>query len=474
MIAEQSSHENPITEQSSQKNPITEGVIWKQIIIFFFPIALGTVFQQFYNVADAAIVGHFVGKEALASVGGSAAMLTNIVIYFFSGLSTGAAVVISQYYGAKNSKRLHRSLHTACAFALIIGVVLAVVGWFTTPMLLQIMQTPAEVMEDSVIYLRIYFVGLIATFTYNMGSAIMRATGDSKRPLYYLVICSVLNIVLDILFIIVFKLGIAGAAVATVISQAVCAVIVLYALMHSYCDMKLVLRKIRIDRQILWEELKVGLPGGLQFCIGGITGIVLQTAINSFGTDTAAAWAAYNKMDMIFWTVCSAFGATITTFVGQNYGAEKMDRVFKSIRICLGLALLVCGAAQMVLLLFCRPMFYLFVSDVNVIDIGVYMIHYLVPIYIVFVFMEIPSGALRGLGDAAIPTAINMFGVICVRVPWILYVLPKHHTLEVVMLSYPISGVISIIILIVYYFIKMKKIRYEISDTDCKKEKTVV
>lgn len=463
-----------MTGQSSQRNPITEGVIWKEILVFFFPIALGTVFQQFYNVADAAIVGHFVGKQALASVGGSAAMLTNIVIYFFGGLSTGASVIISQYYGAKNSDRLHKSLHTACAFALIMGVVLAIVGWFTTPALLWMMRTPEDVMTDSVIYLRIYFIGLISMFIYNMGSAIMRATGDSKRPLYYLVICSVLNIVLDILFIIGFNLGIAGAAIATVISQTVCAVIVVYALMHSYYDMKLVLRKVRIDVHILWEELKIGLPGGLQFCIGGITGIILQTAINSFGTDTAAAWAAYNKMDMIFWTVCSAFGATITTFVGQNYGAKKMNRVLKSIRICLGLSLLVCGIAQMILLLFCRPMFYLFVSDVNVIEIGVYMVHYLVPIYIVFVFMEIPSGALRGLGDAAIPTAINMFSVICIRVPWILLVLPKYHTLEVVMLSYPISGVISTIILIIYYFIKMKKLRHKISDTDCKKEKTVV
>lgn len=461
-------------KQLSQTNPITEGVIWKQVLIFFIPIALGTVFQQLYNVADAAIVGRFVGKQALASVGGSAAMLTNIVVYFFSGLSTGAGVIISQYFGAKNLEKLHKSLHTAYAFSIVISMMLAVIGWCITPWILEVMKTPGDVMTDSIIYLRIYFLGLIATLTYNMGSAIMRAVGDSRRPLYYLIVCSVLNVVLDVVFVVFFQLGIAGAAIATVISQAVCALIVANTLMNSYPDMKLVPARIGIDRKILWEELRVGLPGGLQFCISGVTGIILQTAINSFGTDTAAAWAAYNKMDMIFWTVCSAFGATITTFVGQNYGAEKMDRVFKSIRICLGLALLVCGVAQMILLLFCRPMFYLFVSDINVINIGVYMIHYLVPIYLVFVFMEIPSGALRGLGDAAIPTAINMFGVICIRVPWIIFVLPKHHTLEVVMLSYPISGVISTIILIVYYFIKMRKIRDKISDTDCKKEKTVV
>ncbi|MCI6061224.1 MAG: MATE family efflux transporter [Dorea sp.] len=457
-------------KQLSQTNPITEGVIWKQVLIFFIPIALGTVFQQLYNVVDAAIVGRFVGKQALASVGGSAAMLTNIVVYFFSGLSTGAGVIISQYFGAKNLEKLHKSLHTAYAFSIVISMILAVIGWCITPWILEVMKTPGDVMTDSIIYLRIYFLGLIATLTYNMGSAIMRAVGDSRRPLYYLIVCSVLNVVLDVVFVVFFQLGIAGAAIATVISQAVCALIVANTLMNSYPDMKLVPARIGIDRKILWEELRVGLPGGLQFCISGVTGIILQTAINSFGTDTAAAWAAYNKMDMIFWTVCSAFGATVTTFVGQNYGAGKMKRVFQSIKICLGLALIVCGAAQMMLLWFCRPMFHLFVTDGNVIDIGVYMIHYLVPIYILFVFMEIPSGALRGLGDAAIPTAINLAGVFLVRVPWILLVLPKHHTLEVVMLSYPISGIASMILLIVYYFIRTRKIKTENRETLNSKE----
>lgn len=448
-------------KQLSQINPITEGVIWKQVLIFFVPIALGTVFQQFYNVADAAIVGRFVGKQALASVGGSAAMITSVVIYFFNGLATGAGVVISQYFGAKNLEKLHKSLHTAYAFSIIISVILAIIGWCITPWLLEIMKTPGDVMADSIIYLRIYFLGLLATLTYNMGSAIMRAVGDSRRPLYYLIICSVLNIILDVILVVVFRLGIAGAAIATVISQAVCAWIVLNTLMHAYPDMTLVPSKIGIDGRVLWEELRVGLPGGIQYCISGITGIVLQTAINSFGTDTAAAWAAYNKMDMIFWTVCSAFGATVMTFVGQNYGAGKKERLFRSIKICLGLALIICGAAQLLLIVFCEPMFHLFVADENVIQIGVYMIHYLVPVYILFVFMEIPAGALRGLGDTAIPTAINLAGVFLVRIPWILLVLPKYHTLEVVMLSYPISGLASMILLIIYYFIKMRKLKAE-------------
>ena len=239
-------------KQLSQTNPITEGVIWKQVLIFFIPIALGTVFQQLYNVADAAIVGRFVGKQALASVGGSAAMLTNIVVYFFSGLSTGAGVIISQYFGAKNLEKLHKSLHTAYAFSIVISMMLAVIGWCITPWILEVMKTPGDVMTDSIIYLRIYFLGLIATLTYNMGSAIMRAVGDSRRPLYYLIVCSVLNVVLDVVFVVFFQLGIAGAAIATVISQAVFALIVANTLMNSYPDMKLVPARIGIDRKILW------------------------------------------------------------------------------------------------------------------------------------------------------------------------------------------------------------------------------
>ncbi len=442
----------------SHKNQITEGVIWKQLLIFFFPIALGTIVQQLYNVADAAIVGRFVGKEALASVGGSAFVLVNMVVYFFSGLSSGAAVIISQFFGAKDAKNLHDSIHTAYAFSIIMGILLAVAGWLSTPALLRLMNTPAEIFADSVTYMQIYFVGLIATLTYNMGSAIMRAVGDSKRPLYYLVICCVLNIILDLVFIIVFDMGIAGAAAATVISQAISAVLVTYSLMHSYDTFRLILRKLCIHRRILTLELRVALPSGLQFCISGITNIVLQSAINGFGTDTAAAWAAYNKIDMIFWTLCGAFGASVTTFVGQNYGARKLDRVFKSVRVCLGLSLVICGFAQFCLYAFCEPMFLVFTSDAKVIEIGVYIMRYMVPVYLVFVFSEIPAGALRGMGDTAVPTLFGLIGTVVLKIPWIVFVLPKYPILETVMLSYPISGLFSTALIVIYYFYKKRKL----------------
>lgn len=439
------------------RNEITEGIIWKQLLIFFFPIAVGTIFQQFYNVADAVIVGRFLGKQALASVGGSASMIVNIIIAFFSGLAVGASVIISQNYGAKRDTG--KSIHTAYCFSALTGIVVSIVGFIFTPSILKMMRTPADTLDSSITYLRIYFIGLTAVLIYNMGAGIMRSIGDSRRPLYVLVICSILNIALDILLIVVIPLGIAGAAIATVISQVISALIVTWMLMHSYTDISFCPRELRIDFPTLISELKIGLPGGIQSCISGLTNIILQSAVNSFGTDTAAAWAAFNKLDMIFWTVCGAFGASITTFSGQNYGAQKTDRVFKSVRTCLLLSLLVCGSIQILLIMFAQPLLYIFTTDAKVVSIGVYMLMVLVPTYILFIFIEIPAGALRGMGDAAIPTAINMTGICLIRLPWILFVLPKHHELLTVLISYPIAGISAAILMIIYYFHRKRALR---------------
>ena len=224
------------------KNKITEGIIWKQLLFFFFPILIGTLFQQLYNTVDAIIVGRFVGKEALASVGGSASVLSNLVIGFFTGLSAGASVIISQFYGARDTVNLHKGLHTAYAFSIVSSLILSIAGFLLTPWMLKAINTPAETMTDSIIYLRIYFLGMLAVMIFNMGSAIMRAVGDSRRPLYYLIVCCILNIILDILLVVVIPLGIAGAAIATIISQLVSAILVTWALTSSYGILKLNLR----------------------------------------------------------------------------------------------------------------------------------------------------------------------------------------------------------------------------------------
>lgn len=444
-----------------KKNQITEGVIWKQLLIFFFPIMVGTLFQQLYNTVDAIIVGRFVGKQALASVGGSAAVLTNFVIGFFTGLSAGATVIISQFYGAKNLKQLSKGLHTAYAFSIAVSLLISVIGWFATPALLHLLKTPADVIPDSILYLRIYFLGMIFTLTYNMGSSIMRAIGDSRRPLIYLVICCGINIFLDILFVIVFHMGIAGAAIATVISQGASAILVTRSLMKSYGILKLELRSIRFHGALLKSELKIGLPGGIQSFGYSISNIIIQAVINDFGTDTAAAWAAYGKLDAIFWTVCGSFGIAITTFAGQNYGARKFNRVKKSVRVCLGMALGVCGSLIVFLMVFCRPLYHIFTTDYAVVDIGVYMLRLITPSYVIFIFVEIFSGALRGIGDVLIPSTITLGGVLLVRLTWILFVTPMTGELSTLLYSYPLAWGATALLLIPYYFHRRKQILVE-------------
>ena len=441
-----------------QINQITEGVIWKQLLIFFFPIAVGTLFQQLYNTVDAIIVGRCVGKQALASVGGSAAVLSNFVIGFFTGLSAGATVIISQHFGAKNIKQLSRGLHTAYAFSVTVSIAISVMGWLAAPALLRLLKTPSDVMPDSILYLRIYFLGIVFTLVYNMGSSIMRAIGDSRRPLLFLIICCALNIILDLFFVVGLGMGIEGAAIATVLSQAISSLLVTRALMKSYGILRLDLKSIRFHADMLKSELRIGLPGGLQSFGYSISNIIIQAVINDFGTDTASAWAAFGKMDAIFWTVCGSFGIAITTFSGQNYGARKYDRVKKSVRISLGMSLGVCGSLILFLMAFCRPLYVVFTADQNVIDIGVYMLRLITPSYIIFIFVEIFSGALRGIGDVLIPSAITLGGVLLVRLTWILLVTPRTGKLSTLMYSYPLAWGATALLLVPYYFYRRKKL----------------
>lgn len=439
-------------------NQITEGVIWKQLLFFFFPILLGTFFQQFYNTIDAVVVGRFVGKEALASVGGSAGQITNLVVGFFTGLTAGAGVVISQFYGARDSKGLHNSLHTAYAFSVVGSILMMILGLALSPSMLRAMNTPAELMEESTLYLQIYFGGILFVFIYNIGSGILRALGDSRRPLYYLIVCCLLNIVLDLLMVLVFDLGVAGVAIATLIAQAVSAVLVTRALMRSTDIYRLELKKIRFHGRTLKSQLYVGLPGGFQSTMYSLSNIIIQAAINAYGTDTTAAWAAYGKLDAIFWMVSGAFGVAITTFVGQNYGAGRYGRVKKSVKICLGLDL----AASFLLcsfLILCRiPLFRIFTGDENVIRIGADMLQLITPCYILFVFIEVLSGALRGISDVIIPMLLTLFGVCLLRIAWIFFVVPLKPSIHTVIFNYPVTWIITAILFIIYYVYRSGKL----------------
>lgn len=446
-------------------NQITEGVIWKQILFLFFPILLGTFFQQFYNTVDMVIVGRFVGTEALASVGGSAALIINLIVGFFTGLGGGAGVIISQYYGAKIEKSLNDSIHTAYAFALAGSVLMTIIGILISPWLLEIMNTPPELLESSTSYLRIYFGGIIFVFIYNIGSGILRALGDTKRPLLYLIICCFINVVLDLVTIIVFGMGIAGAALATVIAQGFSAILVTRALMKSTDIYKLELRKIRFHKRILRSELYIGLPTGIQNTTYGLSNMILQSTINSFGTIVTAAWATFGKIDALIWMISGAFGIAVTTFVGQNYGAEKYVRIKKSVKIGLILNLITSISLGTLLIIFRAPLFKIFTTDMSVIENGCFMLMQLAPYYWMFAFIEILSSTLRGISDVIIPTIINLSGVCLLRLLWIFLVIPKFPTMKTVIMNYPVTWTATSIMFIIYYMYRINKLNLNTIDS---------
>lgn len=443
---------------TNTKNGILEGVIWKQLLLFFFPIMIGAFFQQVYNTADALILGRMVGKEALAAVGGSASLISGLVLHFFMGLTSGAGIIASQLLGEGNKERLNDSIHTIYAFSMLGSIFFTIAGIMLSPSLLEMMNTPQELMRDSVIYLQIYFGGSIFIFIYNTGSSILRALGDSKRPLYYLIVCCIINIVLDIVMVSVFDLGVAGVAVATVIAQAVSALLVTKALLNEKELCEFSLKKICIHGELLKSELFLGLPSGIQISMYNLSNMIVQSAINSFGTDTTAAWAAYAKLDGIFWMVSYALGTAITTFVGQNYGAGKMNRVKKSIWIGLGMDFAIAIVMAVVLIIGRVPLFEIFCEDAIVVEIGARMMCVITPFYFIYVFTDILSGALRGMGDVVVPMLITVVGVCVVRVSWIMIVSNVYPVMEVVIFNYPVTWIISGLLFIFYYKYRIKKI----------------
>ena len=440
-------------------NPITQGTILRPLMVFFFPILFGTFFQQFYNTVDAIVVGRFVGKIALASVGGSSGQVVNLVVGFFTGLSAGASVVIAQCFGAKDGENVRRNLHTAYLFSILGGIAVGLLGILLTPALLSLMNTPGDVVPGSTTYLTVYFASLPFVFVFNMGSSVLRAVGDSRRPLYYLVICCIVNIVLDVLFVVSFHWDVFGVAFATLLAQAVSACLVTLRLLRSREILQLVPRKLRIHGASLYKQLRIGLPTGIQATLYSVTNIFIQSAINAFGTDTTAAWSAYGKIDAFFWMTSSALGIAITTFVGQNYGAGRMDRIRKGTRIGIGLDLLIALAMAGLFLLLRMPLLSLFTTDAGVIALASRMLFWITPWYFTYTFVDILSCSLRGMGDVVIPTALTLAGVCVLRIAWVWVALRVHPTLYAIILSYPVTWISTALLFLVYYLRKVKKIQ---------------
>lgn len=439
------------------KTELTEGSIGKALLKFFFPIMFGTFFQQLYNTVDAIIVGRFVGSNALAAVGGSAGMIVGLIVGFFIGLTAGASVIVSQFFGSGDRQKVSKSMHTIYAFSIIGSLVISVVGYFLAPTLLQVMSTPEEIFADSLLYLRVFLVGILFMFIYNTGSSLLRAVGDSKRPLTYLIVCCIANIVLDILFVAIFKWGVFGATLATVIALAISSVLVTIALVKSeeLCDFSI--REIVIDWPTLKQQIYIGFPGGIQTSMYSLSNMILMVAVNKLGTDAAAAWTAIGKMDAIYWMVGGSLGTALVTVVGQNYGAGKMDRVKKSVNIGLGLYFAFSIVIVGILMVFQRPLFSIFTDNQAVIEIAVISFSIMAPFYLLFSFIEIYSNALRGIGDVLIPMIMTMTGVCGFRVVWALFVVPLNPSMELISWSYPVSWALTSTCFIFYYRFKAKK-----------------
>ena len=438
--------------QKNKENSITQGVIWKQLLLFFFPILIGTFFQQLYNTVDTIVVGQYVGTSALAAVGTTGTWI-NLLVGFFVGVSSGATVIISQFFGAGDAKNVSKAVHTSMALALAGGLIIMVAGLLTSRVSLELLGVPEEIMGDALTYMNVYYCGIIASMIYNVGTGVLRAIGDAKMPLYVLIVCCLVNIVLDLLFVLVFHWGVFGVAFATVLSQVVSAVLIMLRLMLTRESYRVELKKIRFDRSILKNVIRIGLPAGLQSVLYSVSNLVVQASINSFGTDAIASWAAIGKIDGFIWMVMSAFGIAITTFVGQNFGAQQYGRVKKSIHICLGMALGTTIALSILLLLFMEPLLRFFTGDEAVIAIGQDFFRVLGPSYFTYVFIEILSGAIRGAGEAFQPMVITCFGVCGLRILWLALValVPAMHTMQMVAMNYPITWVIAAVVFIIYY-----------------------
>ena len=456
-------------EMQSNQRQITQGPIWKQLLIFFFHILLCTFFQQMYNTVDTIIVGRVVGTTALAAVGATGP-LVNMVNGFFIGISSGATVILSQYYGAGNRQGVHDALHTGVALSLVLGAMITVLGVGLGPWVMGLMNMPENCLADASIYLRIYFAGAIGSMVYNMGAGILRAMGDSRRPMVFLMATCVLNVVLDILFVAVLHMGVAGAALATTVAQFLSAALPIGVLLKLPED-RLEPRQLRIDRKLLGRILRIGVPAGLQFVTFDFSNILIQSGVNSFGDVTMAAWTAHGKTDAITWMISGAFGVSVTTFVGQNFGAQKYRRIRQSAWICLGMSVALVGAVAAVVLCFRSQILGIYTDDPEVIAVGSVIMLSIMPFNIVFMPIEVFAGTMRGVGYSVVPTVITGCCVCLFRILWLATVVRRWHTLGMLTACYPISWIIAAGVFLTVY-LRGNWLRSRIAQCGMEPEKT--
>ena len=428
---------------------MTEGSIWKKILFFSIPLILGNLFQQLYNTVDSIIVGNYIGSEALAAVGSSGSLI-NLLIGFCIGASAGAGVVIAQFYGAQDKEGVRKAVHTTIAIAIAAGAILTIVGIVTTPLLLKAMGTPKEVFDQASIYLKVYFGGILFSVVYNMSAGILNAVGNSKRSLVYLMIAATSNIFLDLLFVVVFKMGIVGAAIATDISQLLSCIFIILFLVRSEDVYRVKLKDIRCYDNLLGKILKIGLPTGVQNIVISLSNVIVQSSVNSFGAVAMAGFAAYIKVDGFNILPVLSFSMAATTFVGQNVGAGRLDRVKKGMYVSVAMGIIYTVCTGILLLAFAPQVIGVFIQNGKVVEYGVYIMRFFCPFYWMLGILHILAGTIRGTGKTMQAMVVFLFSLCIFRVLWIWGAMSVSHKIGGVMLGYPLSWLVGLVMILIY------------------------
>lgn len=434
-----------------KNNSLTEGVIWKKLLLFALPL-LGTSFiQQLYNTVDLIYVGNFVGKEAAAAVGASSLFVTCLV-GFFSGMSVGSSVVASYVFGTGNKKELKNVIHTAIGLGFVCGIIIMIIGLIGAPYFLKLINTPDQIMGLAVSYIRVYFISIISVVIYNMGSGIIRALGNSKTPMYIQLIGGIVNVIMDGVFIVIFKFGVVGVAYATLFSQTLAALLVLHYLMHIDSQYKLELPKIKIAKAHFYKIIKIGVPTGFQALVITLSNVFVQYHVNSLGVDAITAFTAYFKVELLIYLPILAMGQAITTFTSQNIGAENYDRVRKGTRVCIMMGVGITAVMSTFVLFFGRQAFDVINSDPSVVDYGLQIISITLPFYWLYLILEVLGGTIRGAGKAVPPMAIILTNICVLRTLLLFVMMSSFHDIQGIAITYPITWASTAICMGIYYW----------------------
>ncbi len=435
-----------------KKMDMTTGSLWDKILLFALPVAASGILQQLFNAVDVAVVGQFVGKQAMAAVGANASVI-NIMVTLFIGISLGANVVISRYTGKGDHETVEKGVHTAILVALISGFALTIFGEFAAPKILTLMNIPSDVIDMAVLYLRVYMFGMPVVLLYNFLAAIYQSQGDTKTPLLALTISGVSNVFLNLFFVLVLGMTVNGVAAATALSNLISSGILFGLLVKGKLPVEIRKEQFRIDWNIFQKMIQIGLPAGIQGMVFSISNIIIQSAVNSLGTDVVAGSSAAFNIEILGFFVVNSFSQACTTFIGQNYGAGKLDRCHKSLLFALLESVVIGGSLSMLLVLFGRPLLRLFNSDPSVVEYGYVRVFWILMFEVVNGAIDIFSGAMRGYGESMIPAIVSLVCICGVRITWVYTYFQAHQTFQALIYAYPISWVVTFTVMVVVYFI---------------------